>query len=133
MTTRDRIRSHTRGGAEWATFAISALVLVVVIVVLLVDLTGTPRPASPIATVEPGGIALDGDRYRVAVAVRNEGDRAATNAQVVAELETDGATEQGEQTIAFLGADETVHLVFFFAGDPHDGDLTVTVTGYAET
>jgi uncharacterized protein (TIGR02588 family) len=121
-----------RTTAEWITFAASSLVLAAVVGLLLLQTARADDPASPTVRVDAGAIEPDGDRFRVPAEVRNTGDRAATNIEVSAELAASGDVETAEQTIDFLGGDETVTLVFLFAEDPADGELTIAVTSFTD-
>jgi uncharacterized protein (TIGR02588 family) len=124
--------TRQRTTAEWITFAASSLVLAAVVGLLLLQTARADDPASPTVRVDAGEIEPDGDRFRVPAEVRNTGDRAATNIEVSAELAASGDVETAEQTIDFLGGDETVTLVFLFAEDPADGELTIAVTSFTD-
>ena len=71
-------------------------------------------------------------QYFVPVEIVNRGDLAAAQVQVVAELTIGGNTISSDQVVDFLGGGETQGLTFIFADDPAEGDLTITVAGFAE-
>lgn len=130
--TSDRDRTDDgRSAAEWVTFGASCVVLLVVLALILVQMRDDEDPPAPAATLA-GEVRQVGGQYHVAVVVDNDGDRTAANVQVTAELTIDGTAATGDQTIDFLAGGETVDLVFVFDADPHEGELTVTVSGYAE-
>ncbi len=118
-----------RTGPEWVTLAVSSLVLAVVVVLLIMQIGAGDEPPRP--TVAVGAIVGRGESFEVPVSVRNGGDRAASNVQVTASLRVGSSSTEADQTIDFLGAGETEDLVFVFADDPADGQLTVAVGGFA--
>ena len=71
-----------------------------------------------------------GELHVVDVDVSNGGDLTASDVQVSASLIVDGETTEGDQTIDFLAGGEVEELVFVFADDPADGELTVAVTSF---
>lgn len=119
-----------RSLAEWVTFAGSCLILALVFSLILVQMRDPRDPPAPIAVVSGDTRVVDG-QHHVSVAVSNVGDATAGNVQVTAELEVDGSTAGGDQTIDFLAGGEEVDLVFVFDDDPARGELTVTVAGYS--
>lgn len=121
-----------RSGAEWATFAASVGVLGLVVALLVGQLVATDDdPPAPVVAIVEAEIEPRGGVFHVPVDVHNDGDRAAANVQLLAELATSDGTESGDQTIDVLGAGETTRVVFVFAADPADGELTVAVGGFA--
>lgn len=119
-----------RTAAEWVTFAVSSLVLVVVAALVVVQLRSEETDAAPEAHRVGVVRVVDGQHF-VEVAVTNTGDQTAANVQVNASLVIDGETTEGDQTVDFLAGHETEDLVFVFDDPPSDGELTVSVTGYA--
>lgn len=118
-----------RTGAEWVALAGSCAVLGVLVLLVVLQLIGAQDPAAP--TVQSiGESRAVGDLHHVEVTVRNEGDETAEAVQVTAALVVDDETTEGDQTIDFLAGGEEVDLVFVFAEDPGDGDLTVEVSGF---
>lgn len=111
------------------TFGVSLAVLVVVVALLLAQLGRDAPPAPAVAIVE-GEVDRQGDVFHVPVDVGNDGERAAANVQVLAELVGPEGAEMSDQTIDFLGAGESERLVFVFTTDPADGDLSVVVGGF---
>lgn len=121
-----------RGGAEWVTFSISTAIVGVVVALLAVQALSTDEPAAPVAEVDPSAASAVGQVFHVPVDVVNDGDRAAVNVQVLAELTVPDGVESSDQTVDFLGAGETERLVFVFTTDPADGELSVMVGGFTE-
>lgn len=115
---------------EWITFTVTSLVLAIVIGLLVVQAVRHDSPADPVVEVDADGIQQRGDGWDVPVRLRNEGHRGAANVQVVAELATAAGTERADQTIDVVGAGETVDVVFVFAQDPAQGELTVGVAAF---
>lgn len=118
-----------RSVAEWATLAGSCLVVAVVVALIALQLSGTEEPAAPVAEVEEV-FEVEG-QHHVRVVVSNTGDLAAANVQVSAELEIGGRTITANQTIESLAGGQDDEIFFVFDADPDDGNLTVTVAGYA--
>ena len=119
-----------RTAAEWITFAVSVAVLLAVIGAIVVEASRENRPARPVAVV--GETTRRGEQFHVAVTVENRGDEAAAAVMVVASLEVDGETSDSDQSIDFLAGDDEEDLVFVFADDPDDGELTVEVASFSE-
>lgn len=120
----------TRSGPEWIIFAVSALILAVVVAALVVLAFRTADPARPAAD-QPGPARQVGEQFLVPVDIANHGDLGASEVQVVAELTIDGVTSSGDQVVDFLGGGEHQELTFVFSDDPADGELVITVTGFA--
>jgi uncharacterized protein (TIGR02588 family) len=119
-----------RSTAEWTTFAGSCLVLLAVIALIGVQMLEPPSAAAPAVTSSDDPVAIGG-QHQVSVEVTNEGDETAADVQVVAELTLGGETTTADQTIDFLAGSEVTDLVFVFADDPMEGELTIEVTGFA--
>jgi len=82
-------------------------------------------------TLTMADVTAAGDEHHVRVRVRNDGPRTAENVQVVAELRLPGQEpSEGEQTVQFLAGGAEEELVFVFADDPADGELTLRVASY---
>jgi uncharacterized protein (TIGR02588 family) len=130
-SSREHVQHAVRTRPEWVTFGASALILVIVVGLLVAHAFRTDDPAAPAAD-RPGSVRQVGGQFFVPVEIVNHGDLAAAEVQVVAELTIDGATSSGDQVIDFLGGGESQELTFVFAADPADGELVISVTGYAE-
>ena len=130
--TSPRTLLSSRSAPEWVTFAVSLVVLLAVVGLLVAQMRDGSGPADPRAVVVEADIEARGDRFAVPVRVTNEGDRGAQSVQVTAELVVGEEVTDADQTIDFLGADESVTLVFMFDEDPSTGELTVTVDGFTE-
>ncbi|MDP1793898.1 MAG: hypothetical protein Q8K63_07140 [Acidimicrobiales bacterium] len=117
-----------RTSAEWVTFAVAALVLLTMIGLIAREAVKSDAPPRPVATIGP--TKQVGERYEVSVSVKNRGDLAAEQVQVLASLEVDGETTEGDQVVDFLAGGDEEELVFYFDDDPDDGELTVDVTGF---
>ena len=122
--------STGRNAAEWATLAVSCLILMMVTLMIVIQALESQTPPAPVAKVM-GPIREVGGDHHVSVIVTNAGRRTAANVQVSAELKIDDETSTADQTIDFLAGDEDEDLVFVFADDPADGELTVSVTGFS--
>lgn len=120
-----------RTTAEWVTFAVSASILLVVVGLLISQVGAGDEPPSPVAVVITEGIVEREGGFHVPVEVRNDGDRGAASVQVTAELTIGDDRSSADQTIDFLGADERTRVVFVLVADPADGELEVTVGGFA--
>ena len=70
---------------EWLTLGVASAVLGCVLTALVVLSIRVDRPATPTVTIAPGIHERDG-RFFVQVEVHNDGDRAAADVQVLAEL-----------------------------------------------
>ena len=130
-STKARAQRAVRTRPEWVTFGVSAMILAVVVGLLVVRAFHTDAAAAPIAD-RPGPVKEISGQYFVPVEIVNRGDLAAAQVQVVAELTIGGNTISSDQVVDFLGGGETQGLTFIFADDPADGDLTITVAGFAE-
>lgn len=117
-----------RTAAEWVTFAVAVLILLAVIGAIAVEAMSSDDPARPVASVET--TERVGERYEVTVTIENRGDLAAEQVQVLASLDVDGETSEGDQVVDFLAGGDEEELVFYFDDDPDDGELTVEVTGF---
>jgi uncharacterized protein (TIGR02588 family) len=128
MTTKAKDNSRTV--AEWVSFGAAVSVLLVVVAMILVQMTESQDPPSPIAFRHGAIRELEG-RYFVPVTVVNKGDKTAADVQVLAELTIDGETTEGDQTLEFLAGDEEEDLTFAFDDDPAEGELVISVRGFA--
>lgn len=124
MTPRD-----PRTPAQWVTLVCSCLILGGLVALIAAQLGETREPAAPVVVL--GEVRDVGGTHHVDVVVTNEGDETAANVQVVAELTVDGTVTTGEQMIDFLAGGEEEELVFVFDDDPGEGDLSVSVAGFA--
>jgi uncharacterized protein (TIGR02588 family) len=117
-----------RSRAEWVTFATSLVLLGVLILVLL---HGSRRTSNAlphvrivrVTTPEPGLVYAE-------ASVRNDGDRAASNVEIIATLTVGGHEQQGSQIITFLAGRETLTIQFVFAtkaGEPKTATSNVAV------
>ncbi|MDQ3106802.1 MAG: TIGR02588 family protein [Actinomycetota bacterium] len=119
---------QARSAAEWVTFAVASAILAVIIGLVVREIPNSKRPPLPVAVV--GRSEPRGDRFVVAVAVENRGERAAQEVQVSATLTVDGEEQTADQVVDFLSGGERVDLELLFDDDPSDGELEVEVTGY---
>jgi len=129
VSERSRAGRGRRAPAEWWSFGIALAILVVVVVGLAVQIGGE-APAHPVVAI---GIAVErpDGTFEVPVEVRNDGDRAAAEVQVSAQLVTPDGEQTGDQIIDFLGAGEVQSLVFVFTTDPQAGTFSLGVTSFA--
>ena len=119
-----------RSTAEWVTFAVASAILLSLVALILLQIPSGGSPPEPSARIT-GPPEERGGSWFVVVDVENSGDGAAENVQVLAALEIDDRTEEGDQTIDFLSGGETESIEFVFDDDPGEGALTVRVTGYS--
>lgn len=126
---RDGRHGASRRDPEWVTFGISVLILGGVVAGLVSQIAAGDDPPQPTVRTGAARPQLDGS-FHVPVELRNAGDEAAAQVQVVAELVVDDTTSTADQTVDFLGAGESESLVFVFADDPAGGELRVGVTGF---
>jgi len=124
-------QERSRTTAEWATFAVSLVVLAIFIGLVTRELLAGDDPPAPVAT-QSGPAREEDGTFFVPVEVVNHGDRTAAEVQVSAELTVDGSTTAGDQVLNFLGGGESRELSFAFQIDPAAGELVVRVTGYTE-
>lgn len=115
--------------AEWATFAVSVVILLALVGLIAVEAGEADRPALP-RVVETGPVERHGEAYVVPVTVRNEGGATAETVQVVAELTIGDEVFEADQSVEFLARDETAEVAFVFAEDPATGTLDIRVTGF---
>ena len=128
---KDRVQDAVRTGPEWIILGVSALVLApwwVPCSCSRFALRTRPSPP-PTRPVRHGRSAR---QFLVPVDIVNHGDLAAAEVQVIAELTIAGETTTGDQVVDFLGGGERQQLTFVFSDDPADGELVISVTGYAE-
>jgi uncharacterized protein (TIGR02588 family) len=129
--TKQRVQGATRSGPEWIILGVSALILAIVVGVLVVLAFRTADPAMPAADA-PGPVRQVGDQFFVPIDIVNHGDLGAAEVQVMAALTIDGETSIADQVVDFLGGGERQELTFVFADDPAEGELVISVTGFAE-
>ncbi|MGE3140572.1 MAG: TIGR02588 family protein [Thermoleophilia bacterium] len=133
MSGRDRAERPPRTTAEWVTLGVSIVLVGLVLAVIVVAwVTGSEGP--PDLVVERDGpVVVEGGRWRVPFAVHNDGDEAADQVQVVADLVIDGRVEgEGEQTFPFMSSGDTERGEFLFGKDPADGTLTLEVASWSQ-
>lgn len=119
-----------RSVAQWFSFAVACVVLALVVGLIALELRGSEAPAAPV--VEPAGAPTEeADGFHVPVEIRNEGDEAASDVQVVATLTIDGKPTEGDLTVDFLAGGAGEELVFVFPEDPADGELELRVASYS--
>jgi uncharacterized protein (TIGR02588 family) len=120
---------QARTAAEWATFGVSALVLLLVVGLIGLQASESDRPALP-RVLTTGPVERQGDRFLVPVEIRNEGGATAEAVQVTAELTVGPDTVEADQTVEFLAEGERAEVVFVFERNPAEGELEVRVSGY---
>ena len=118
-----------RTPAEWLTFLVSSAILLFVMALVAQQIRTEDKPPLPVARIATFGEER-GESYVVVVEVENRGDATAENIQVVATLETDAGTTEGDQTVDFLAGGERHEVEFLFDEHPASGELDVRVTSY---
>jgi uncharacterized protein (TIGR02588 family) len=114
---------------ERFTFGVAAVVLLVVVGLIVTQIPGSKEPASP--RVKAGDAVQRDGHFEVPVSVENVGEETAVNVQITATLTIDDVEHTADQSVDFLAGGETEELVFVFDEDPADGELDVTVGGFA--
>lgn len=117
-----------RSAAEWTTFGVAVVILAAVLAAIGLQAARSDEPAAPAAVASEA--TRVGDVFHVPVTVTNEGDETAEAVQVLASLEIEGETVEAEQTVDFLAGGDQQKVVFTFADDPADAELTVRVGSY---
>ena len=114
--------------AEWVTFVVAVAVVVVVVGLVAVEIPGSKTPPAP--AVEIGAVEERSGHFVVPVSVTNDGERTASDVQVVASLSIDGDELESDATVDFLSGGEVEELEFEFDDDPADGELEIRIGGY---
>jgi uncharacterized protein (TIGR02588 family) len=127
------MKPRLRSRAEWVTFACSLLLLLVVVTLIATQAIGKTDPAAPKA-IRVGPTRTVGERFFVHVEVANDGDLAAENVVVTADLDVGSAMSSAEQTVPMLAGHEATELTFAFDDDPDapGTKLVVSVSGYGK-
>ncbi|HVF75174.1 MAG TPA: hypothetical protein VM938_08995 [Acidimicrobiales bacterium] len=125
----DKKQEEGRSAAEWATFAVSVLILLVLVGLIAKEAGEPDRPALP-EVVETGPVERHGERFLVPVVIRNTGGATAESVQIVAELTIGAEVTEADQTVEFLARDESAEVAFVFDEDPAGGTLDVRVVGF---
>lgn len=119
-----------RSAAEWATFAVSCLIVLAVVGAIAVQLRDGDRPADPRASA--GAIRAVGRMWHVPVRVENRGDRTAAEVQVVVRVGSGPGAAEGEQVVDFLPGHDAEDLVFVFDRRPRPARIEATVASFRE-
>lgn len=125
---RDQRDGDGRSRAEWVVFTAAAVVLGVVLTLVAWQWIARNDPAD--VSVEVAGIERRNDAFLVSVDVHNDGDRAATDVGVSAELDIDGDVTAADDSIEFLAGGRTETIEFLFPADPAAGELDVRITSF---
>lgn len=121
-------RENTR--AERVALAIS-LAVVLAVLAGIGSMLVAEGPGDVRFTLTVAGMRAEGDAHHLRVRVRNEGGRTVENVQVMAELLVPGKEPaEGEQVVQFLAGSGEDEVVFVFADDPAEGELTLSVASY---
>ena len=126
----DLAQRGARTSPEWVTFGVATTILLLVVSALVGLSLRESEPATPHAR-QPGPSREINGRFYVAVDIINDGDEAAAEVQVTAELTIGGVTTSGEQVIDFLGGGESQSVTFVFTDDPATAELSISVTAFA--
>ena len=125
--------TESRTLAEWVTLLVSiAIVAGVFIVVTYLYVAGDGHPVVIGTDVQLDHIRVAGETFYLPVVVFNEGDSAAGNVQIQAELAIGEEIETSEFSINSLSGNDSETGVVAFSGDPRDGELTARVASYIE-
>jgi uncharacterized protein (TIGR02588 family) len=114
---------------EWVVFGVS-LALTASVLGYLVYEGVHMGAAPPDIALRLGTPERRGEGFVVPVAATNRGDETAEGIHIEVMLETGGAGERGEFTIAFLPRRATRKGWVAFRTDPRSGQLTPRVLGY---
>jgi len=129
----DSKAEESRSLAEWVTLIVSFAILAGVFgVVIYLYVVGDDDPITirTDATLDQTRIA--GETYYVPVEVFNEGDSAAGDVQIQAELSIGPETETSEFSIVTLPANDSKTGIITFSRDPRGGEFSVRVVSYIE-
>lgn len=126
----DLAQRGVRTSPEWVTFGVATTILLLVVSALVGLSLRANEPATPHAGRPGPSREIDG-RFYVAVDIVNDGDEAAAEVQVTAELTIGAVTTSGEQVIDFLGGGESQSVTFVFTDDPATAKLSISVTAFA--
>jgi uncharacterized protein (TIGR02588 family) len=114
---------------EWVVFGVSLALTASVLGYLVYE--GVHRgDAPPDIALSLGPPERRGEEFVVPVTATNRGDTTAEGLHIEVRLETGGADERGEFTIAFLPRHATRTGWVAFRTDPRSGQLTPRVLGY---
>ena len=114
---------------EWVVFGVSLALTASVLGYLVYDGVHL-GDAPPDIALRLGIPERRGEGFVVPVAATNRGDETAEGIHIEVMLETGGAGERGEFTIAFLPRRATRKGWVVFRTDPHAGQLKARVLGY---
>lgn len=130
-TVRSKSRSRQGIKAEQITFAIACLILGAIISLVLLA-WATEGDAPPVLSVQTqlGDVRSAEGQFYVPYQVTNTGGKTAESVQVMGELQINGITESGDQTIDFLSKNEVEEGAFMFSRDPRQGNLSIRVASY---
>ena len=106
-----------RSAAERLSLGVALLVLGAV-VAAVVAVWLAPRAAPPRFVVELGEVRRAGEHYYLAVTVRNDGDRTASEVQVVGVLAEGEGDETADTTFDFIPGRSAAEAVLVFTRDP---------------
>lgn len=129
--TRRANHNHHRSSAELITTGIAIAILLAVAGLIIYDWVSSQQQPPALRLTREEGIRMHDGQYYVSFTVENTGGDTAEAVQVVAELRfDDGATQSGDQQIAFLAGGETHQGAFVFSRNPAEGDLVLRVASY---
>ena len=130
-TIRPKPQAQRRISAEQVTFTIACLILGTIISLVLLT-WATEKDIPPVLSVQTqlGEVREAAGQFYVPYQVTNTGGKTAESVQVTGELEINGVTESGDQTIEFLSKDEVEEGAFVFSRDPRQGELSIRVASY---
>jgi uncharacterized protein (TIGR02588 family) len=114
---------------EWVVFGVS-LALAASVLGYLVYEGARMGDVPPDIALRLGAPERRGEGFVVPVAATNRGDETAEGIHIEVMLETGGAGERGEFTIAFLPRRATREGWVAFHTDPRSGQLKARVLGY---
>ncbi|MBD1850751.1 TIGR02588 family protein [Leptolyngbya sp. FACHB-711] len=130
-TIRPKPQAQRRISAEQVTFTIACLILGTIISLVLLA-WATEKDIPPVLSVQTqlGEVREAAGQFYVPYQVTNTGGKTAESVQVMGELEINGVTESGDQTIDFLSRNEVEEGAFVFSRDPRQGELSIRIASY---
>jgi uncharacterized protein (TIGR02588 family) len=140
MNQTDGERSSTqqakrppRSLAEYITFSIASLILLAIAGLIIYSwMTGRDRP--PVLVIQRSEpIRQEKQQFYVPFEISNIGGETVDSVQVIAELQVNGSVkESGDLQFDFLSGGEKEKGTFIFNQDPHQGELSIRISGYRE-
>ncbi|OUC12704.1 MAG: TIGR02588 family protein [Alkalinema sp. CACIAM 70d] len=118
---------------EWLSFGISLAIVsgLITLVGVLWLRPNTQKPPNPVVSLDWEKMQEQSGQFHVPFKVTNEGDKTATQIQLVGEIQENGQTQEiGTQEIDFLSRKEEEEGVFVLSEKPQQNNFKVRITSY---